>query len=165
MKITRNDVAREAGVSGTTVSFILNGKTEAYNPKTVRTVLETAKRLGYAPSKIATALKTGNSNIITVFVNDISDIDNSSILKKTVKLLYEKNFEVIVKDTSYMSVFREERSCDGIISVKSRKYLDLYLKNTFYEVPFAEINQEELCESSIEELLNKLKRIKNHPSE
>ncbi|MBQ0105908.1 MAG: LacI family DNA-binding transcriptional regulator, partial [Armatimonadetes bacterium] len=132
MRITRNHVAREAGVSATTVSFILNGKTEAYNPKTVKIVLETAKRLGYAPNNIAKALKTGRSNIITVWVYDITDNKNAELIQIFFKILYKRNISILLKDTKFMTEFKEEMSSDGIICINSEEYKKKYDSVAFY---------------------------------
>ena len=174
MRVTRNHVARKANVSATTVSNILNGKTELYNPRTIKSVREASKELGYTPNKIAKALKTGRSNIITIWVYDIAERNNAVILQNIQRILAEKCTELIVKDTKFIDVFSEEMSSDGIISVKSRKYLELYRKKTFYEIPIVSADTEkadfiysdlidcEKCRLLTDELFA---RIKKHLSE
>ncbi|GAA4668045.1 LacI family DNA-binding transcriptional regulator [Frondihabitans cladoniiphilus] len=64
-RATSVDVAREAGVSQTTVSFVLNGRSDMGISESTRSqVLEVAKRLGYVPSASARSLKRGRSNIV-----------------------------------------------------------------------------------------------------
>ncbi|MEU6225620.1 LacI family DNA-binding transcriptional regulator [Streptomyces sp. NPDC047042] len=70
-RVTSKDVAREAGVSQTTVSFVLNGKDEhGLSAETRRRVLETANRLGYVPSGAGRALRKGRSNVVLCVVPD-----------------------------------------------------------------------------------------------
>ncbi|MCD9872765.1 LacI family DNA-binding transcriptional regulator [Streptomyces guryensis] len=70
-RVTSKDVAREAGVSQTTVSFVLNGKDEhGLSAETRRRVLETAKRLGYVPSGAGRALRKGRSKVVLCVVPD-----------------------------------------------------------------------------------------------
>ncbi|MEV0852392.1 LacI family DNA-binding transcriptional regulator [Nocardia fluminea] len=70
-RVTSLDVAREAGVSQTTVSFVLNGKNEfGISETTRRLVLETAQRLGYAPSAVARALRSGRSQVVVFLLSD-----------------------------------------------------------------------------------------------
>ncbi|MEV6381897.1 LacI family DNA-binding transcriptional regulator [Streptomyces sp. NPDC051773] len=70
-RVTSKDVAREAGVSQTTVSFVLNGRDEhGLSAETRRRVLETAKRLGYVPSGAGRALRKGRSNVVLCVVPD-----------------------------------------------------------------------------------------------
>ncbi|MET8978151.1 LacI family DNA-binding transcriptional regulator [Streptomyces sp. NPDC004539] len=64
-RVTSADVAREAGVSRTTVSFVLNGtKGQTIPEPTRRRVLEAATRLRYAPSAEARTLSRGRSDVV-----------------------------------------------------------------------------------------------------
>lgn len=69
--ITSADVARESGVSRTTVSYVLTGR-EGVNisEETRRRVRDTAVRLGYAPSAAARALRTGRSDLVLCILPD-----------------------------------------------------------------------------------------------
>ncbi|MDR6906573.1 DNA-binding LacI/PurR family transcriptional regulator [Agromyces sp. 3263] len=69
--VTSADVARESGVSRTTVSYVLNDKAGvSVSPSTRRRVLETAARLGYAPSAAARALRSGRSDLVLCVLPD-----------------------------------------------------------------------------------------------
>lgn len=79
-KITIKDVAREAGVSVTLVSFVMNAKVGEdgrldcpVNPETAARVLEVAKRLGYRRNAAAASLRSGRSNTIAVITTDIAN--------------------------------------------------------------------------------------------
>ena len=64
-RITSTDVAREAGVSQTTVSFVLNGtRGQTIPEETRRRVLEAAKRLDYRPRASARSLAAGRSDVV-----------------------------------------------------------------------------------------------------
>lgn len=67
MGVTSADVAREAGVSRTTVSYVLNGTPgTAISEPTRRRVQEAAERLGYAPHATARALRRGTTDLVLV---------------------------------------------------------------------------------------------------
>ncbi|WP_434992410.1 LacI family DNA-binding transcriptional regulator [Arthrobacter sp. Ld5] len=69
--ITSADVARESGVSRTTVSYVLTGRDGVtISEETRRRVRETAARLGYAPSAAARALRTGRSDLVLCILPD-----------------------------------------------------------------------------------------------
>lgn len=68
--ITIHDVAREAGVSISTVSNVVNGVNKVA-PATRGRVLEVVKRLNYYPNTNARTLKTGRRNTIGLFVSSI----------------------------------------------------------------------------------------------
>jgi DNA-binding LacI/PurR family transcriptional regulator len=64
-RITLRDVAREAGVSPTTVSFVLNDTPRQTIPDATRErVRDAAVRLGYTPHRIARALREGSARIV-----------------------------------------------------------------------------------------------------
>lgn len=65
MTVTSADVARAAGVSRATVSYVLNNAPgRALTAETRETVLRVARELGYQPSPLATSLKRGRSNTV-----------------------------------------------------------------------------------------------------
>lgn len=59
------DVAKEAGVSIGTVSYVING-TKKVRPETVRTVQEAMRKLNYRPRAAAKALALGRTNLIAL---------------------------------------------------------------------------------------------------
>ncbi len=61
---TSADVAARAGVSRTTVSFVLNGRDVGISEATRQRVLEAARELGYHPSAPARQLAAGRSHTI-----------------------------------------------------------------------------------------------------
>jgi len=64
-RVTTHDIAREAGVSRTTVSHVLNSQPGInLSPKTTERVLATARKLGYVPNSAAQMLVTGRSRCI-----------------------------------------------------------------------------------------------------
>lgn len=69
--VTSADVARESGVSRTTVSYVLNGTAgTSISEATRRRVLEAAERLGYAPSAAARTLRSGRSDLVLCVLPD-----------------------------------------------------------------------------------------------
>ena len=70
-RITSADVAREAGVSRATVSYVLNDVPhQKIAEPTRRRILEAAARLGYAPSAAARALRSGRSDLVLCLLPD-----------------------------------------------------------------------------------------------
>lgn len=68
---TSSDVAREAGVSRSTVSYVLNNTPHQKIPADTRErVLDAASRLGYAPSAAARALRSGRSELVLCLLPD-----------------------------------------------------------------------------------------------
>src|SRR6185437_3510066 len=71
-KTTSHDIAREAGVSQSTVSRTLR-RDPRVDPATAERVLEVAKRLGYAPNTSARSLVTRRTGTVAVVVADITN--------------------------------------------------------------------------------------------
>lgn len=66
-KTTLRDVAREAGVSVATVSYIMNNRTDQkISDATRKKVLQIANLLDYTPNSTAKSLATGRSNLIGI---------------------------------------------------------------------------------------------------
>ena len=70
-RVTSADVARESGVSRTTVSYVLNDTPgSSISEATRRRVLDAAERLGYTPSAAARTLRSGRSDVVLCVVPD-----------------------------------------------------------------------------------------------
>lgn len=74
-KITIKDIALEAQVSISTVSFVLNEKGEkmGISKAVIKRVQDVAERLQYRPNMIATSLRTGKTRSIGLIVENISN--------------------------------------------------------------------------------------------
>jgi len=69
---TSQDIANLAGVSRTTVSFVLNGNKHAHiSEKTRKRVLAAVEQLGYEPDAHAQALRSGHTKTIGLIIPDI----------------------------------------------------------------------------------------------
>ena len=68
-RVSIKDVAREAGVSTTTVSYVLNEiTTQTISSETSRRVREVAKRMGYVPNLNARSLTSRKTNLIGIVI-------------------------------------------------------------------------------------------------
>lgn len=72
MKSTRKDVAKLAGVSTATVSYVLNG-TRAISQKTTEKVLKAVETLNYKPDMIARSMTTNETMQLSIVLDSISN--------------------------------------------------------------------------------------------
>jgi len=112
MSVTVIDVAKEAGVSRTTVSNVFSGRAK-YSDETRQAVLAAAKKLGYKPNLAARSLITNQSRLIGLILPSYVDTNT----------LTNSPFYNIIMDSVY-SVLRDEAYYDLIIfSVPHREKL------------------------------------------
>ena len=92
---TLKDVAQMAGVSISTVSYVLNGKKKV-RPETLKRIENAIDILDYCPNLTASALKTNLSRTVGVVVSDMESIFYVEILKYIEKELDKSGYCMIV---------------------------------------------------------------------
>ena len=92
------DVARQAGVSASTVSRVLAGK-NCVNPETRRKVLEAARALDYSPNVLAKGLKMRRSNTIALMVPSIENEIFPTIARGVEDTARKSGYTVILCNT------------------------------------------------------------------
>ncbi|WP_276480961.1 LacI family DNA-binding transcriptional regulator [Paraflavitalea pollutisoli] len=100
-RVSLKDIAKMVGASPSTVSFILNGKASQMriSDELKNKVLATAKKMGYQPNQVAVSLRTGQTKILGLLVEDISNSFFAS-LAKTIELEAEEfGYKVVYSST------------------------------------------------------------------
>jgi LacI family transcriptional regulator len=118
------DIALKANVSITTVSFIINGKAKekSISDAVIQKVQQIIIDSGYKPNQIARSLRTGNSNIIGLIVEDISNSFFSRVARLIEDKAYKKGYKIIYSSTEN----NLEKAQELIAMFKSRK-VDAYI--------------------------------------
>ena len=99
-RVTSHDVAREAGVSITTVSFVLNNvESGKISEDTKRRVLDAVRKLNYVPDFFAKGLKTGRSNTLGIIVPSITNPFFASIVQGAGDSARQEGYNLIVTST------------------------------------------------------------------
>lgn len=80
-KLTINEIAEQAGVSKTTISFYLNGKTNKMSEETMLRIQQVIDETGYEPNAAARAMKARSTRIIGVILGDTSEAYSAKALK------------------------------------------------------------------------------------
>lgn len=120
---TRNDVARLANLSGTTVSRVLSGNPdESVSPQVRERVLKAARELGYTPNSAAQALRSGRTGLIGFWMCLEYSRYRSMVLDEMRRHLAPTDFALAVTDVDedyqgHHSLARALRvPTDGIIA-------------------------------------------------
>ena len=130
MGVTVIDVAREAGVSRTTVSNVYSGKGN-YSDETREAVLTAAKKLGYKPNLAARSLITNQSRLIGMILPsyvDTNTLTNSPFYNIIMDSVYsvlrdEAYYDLLIFSVPYkekltqVSEWIDARNVDGILAV------------------------------------------------
>jgi LacI family transcriptional regulator len=127
-QITIKDIARELGISASTVSRALKGHPDISN-ETKKAVNELARRLKYKPNEIALSLRHSRSNIIGVIVPEVVHYFFSSVISGIDDLAYANDYNVMVAQTNE-NYEREVHSTLGMLSSRVAGLLVSISKNT-----------------------------------
>ncbi|WP_208322909.1 LacI family DNA-binding transcriptional regulator [Mumia sp. ZJ1417] len=97
MAVTIRDVAKAAGVSPATVSFVLNETpTQSLRPETRERVRAAAAALGYTPHRIARALREGVSRLVVFIAGDLHGGSTASMISGLESELREFDHRLVV---------------------------------------------------------------------
>lgn len=117
-KVTIKDVAREAGVSISTVSNALNG-VDVLRPKTKQHILDVAERLNYVPNLNGRNLKSQSTKVIGLFLTSIRgtyyNILADAVYQECKKYGYELNIFVSERADNMMANILGKRMDGAII--------------------------------------------------
>jgi LacI family transcriptional regulator len=125
-KLTIKDIAKQAGVSITTASFVMNGQDEKYGIKaeTAERVRDVVRKNKFRPNYGARILKTGKSNTIAFiapsitdgFYNEVVVAIETTALQAGYQLILCNSLDNIETEKTYLKNLIE-RKVDGIVLV------------------------------------------------
>ena len=143
-KVTIKDVAREAGVSISTVSNALND-VDVLKPETKKHILEVAERLHYIPNLNGRNLKCKETKVIGLFVTSLKGPYfvrlADSIFRECQKYGYELNVFVTWDNVSAMNNILGKR-VDGCIILGAATGSEDMKRIQDYEIPVVFLDRE-----------------------
>lgn len=123
-KISLRDIAVRAGVSPTTVSFVLNGKAQEkrVSREVIQRVEGLVKELGYEPNPMARGLRTGKTMTIGLMVEDISNQFFATLAK-----VIEDEADKFGYDVIYCSTENKEARAKKLLEMLKHRQVDGYI--------------------------------------
>ena len=116
-------MAREAGVSQTTVSLVLSGKAAGrVSATTAQAVRRAAKRLGYRPNAAARALRSGSASAVGLVVSDVTHPFFGRTLRGAQRAAWEAGHGVVLIDDFYGAAWG-----DGSVEILREGAVDGFL--------------------------------------
>ena len=121
MNITIKDVARELGVSYSSISRALNGK-EGVSEATRASIVAAAKRMGYQPNELARGLVNRISKTVGVIIPDINNPFFGEIVTGITRAAKDSEYDIFLcisdwdtkNEKEYLNTLSKKR-VDGII--------------------------------------------------
>lgn len=127
-QVTIKDIAKELGVSPSTVSRALKDHPDI-STETKKAINDLAKKLNYSPDPIALSLKSRKSKIIGVIVPEIVHYFFSTVLHGIEDYAYSSGYNVMICESNE-SFERELKNVDALLSNRSDGILVSLTKNT-----------------------------------
>lgn len=122
MKLTIKDIAKEAGVSITTVSQILNNKGHRFSDKTKEKVLSIVEEHNYKPDIVAQSMITKKSKTIGMIVPDVTDLFFAKLIEGVETYLNALGYALVLSNSKHDSNLEKKyfvelmhRAVEGII--------------------------------------------------
>lgn len=132
-RVTMADVAKEAGVSKSTISQFLNNRFEYMGEKTKIKIEEAIFKLGYQPNYIARSLKQKRTSMVGIIVANIMHRFSTEVSRAIEDFFHKQDLHAIVcnadddpvKEKKYIEMLRAKQ-VDGLIIFPTGKNNDLY---------------------------------------
>ena len=120
-KVTRDDVARLAGVSTATVSYVINNGPRPVARDKQKSVQEAIRKLGYEPDGVARSLVTKRTRTIGFIVPDILNPAHTAITRALGDALWGADYSLTLgnsdedpqRELAYLRAFRG-KGVDGV---------------------------------------------------
>lgn len=152
---TQIDVAKLAGVSRATVSYVINGQTKGsvnISSETEQLVLSAIAELGYEPDARAQALRSGNTNTIGLVIPDIRNPHFWELAEVIEQKAAASGYHILLSSTAANNEYAEDifkdlsrRRIDGLImmgcfAAESEKTKDTVLQLIKRRLPIVEMS-------------------------
>lgn len=100
MAVTSTDVARHAGVSRSTVSYILNGHGQRFSRETRKLVEQAVAELNYSPHSAGRTLVRGHSDIVILVAPLAANSDFSHFVDILTARLYDDGLSLLIRSAT-----------------------------------------------------------------
>lgn len=93
-----DEVAKLAGVSRTTVSYVINGKAKQFrvSDRTIEKVMAVVKKHNFKPNPVAAGLRVGYTNTIGLIIPDLENISYAKIAMRFEVLCRKHGYQLFI---------------------------------------------------------------------
>ena len=100
--VTLKEIAEKCSVSITTVSNILNGKSNV-SEHTKERVLKVIKETGYRPNYMARGLRASKTNSVGIIIDDLTEFSSTGIIDGIMSYFDEHKYKAILENLRFYS--------------------------------------------------------------
>jgi DNA-binding LacI/PurR family transcriptional regulator len=115
---TIRDVAERAGVSLTTVSYVLSGRsggTTRVSPSTQERVMAAAGDLGYVPNQAARGMRRGRTDLVAIAIEDLEWPPDRALATAVAAILPRHGYQPVILLGQSWRHFMLAGGADGVI--------------------------------------------------
>ena len=136
--VTIEDIAREAGVSATTVSNVIHGRTNKVSSYTVDLINEIIRERGYVPSLSARAMRTRSSKVVAL-INHLESRDQQKFMSDPFFMDLTGAVEKALRERGYFLMIRALSDPEELTAfLRNWNVEGLFMPGLFENEPFYE---------------------------
>lgn len=134
--VTIEDIAREAGVSATTVSNVIHGRTNKVSAHTVEIINEIIQQRGYVPNLSARAMKTRSSKVVAL-INHLDSRDQEKFMSDPFFMDLTSAVEKALRERGYFLMIRAISESDELLAfLRNWNVEGVFMPGLFENEPF-----------------------------
>ncbi|MDR2654878.1 MAG: LacI family transcriptional regulator [Oscillospiraceae bacterium] len=129
--VTIDDIAAEAGVSNTTVSNVIHGRTNRVSKKTIDSINKIIKERGYVPNMSARALASNSSKVVAI-INNLDSDKSANFMEDPFHNIFIGAVEKALRSQGYYLMLRTVGSSKKLLEFLRNWNMDgLFLTGVF----------------------------------
>lgn len=141
MSATIKDIAAYTGVSATTVSNVIHGRSGRVSAETIEKIQEAIDKLGYVPNMSARALVSSSSKVIA-FINHAVTHGNSNFMDDPFQSSFVGIIESVLREHGYYLMLRTVDTGDDLKAFLRNWNVDgLFITGIFRDAFFDTLSQ------------------------
>lgn len=139
--VTIEDIAKEAGVSATTVSNVIHGRTNRVSARTVERINEIIREREYVPNMSARAMKTRSSKVVAL-INHLESRDQEKFMSDPFFMDLTSAVEKALREQGYFLMIRAISESEELLQfLRNWNVEGVFMPGLFEDEPFYEALQ------------------------
>lgn len=134
--VTIEDIAKEAGVSATTVSNVIHGRTNKVSAYTVELINEIIRERGYVPNLSARAMKTRSSKVVAL-INHLESRDQEKFMSDPFFMDLTSAVEKALRERGFFLMIRAISESEDLLAfLRNWNVEGVFMPGLFEDEPF-----------------------------